>query len=137
MLDYIIVLTCTCKQITVCQLNLVCRHSQRVLNTLYTCTSLYMYVQPKQFKLDVTRVWPPVTSCSFTHNLMCVTYQGPSGFTPHAPANLSSGDTPATGQPKGVVIYTNMAIPSQVSSNVFFHQKCMRVYCFFVFLNFG
>ena len=65
-------------------------------------------------KLDITRVWPPVTSCSFTHQLTCVRYQGPTGSAPHTPSSLSNGDAPASNQPKGVIVYSNTPIPSQV-----------------------
>ena len=70
--------------------------------------------QPKSVKLDLTRLWPPVTSCSFTHQLTSVAYQGPTATTPSTGGSGAGQDT--SSQPKGVIICANTAIPAQVST---------------------
>ena len=78
------------------------------------------YTQPKVYMLDVTREWPPVTSCAFTHNLTSLSYQGPSAATTASssstpPAGSGDGSPEVVSQPKGVMLFANMGIPSYVS----------------------
>ena len=68
------------------------------------CLSL---LQPKRIHLDLIRQWPPVTSCSFTHNLTSVCYQGPT-------TSAGTGTQETSSQPKGVMVYANSSIPAQV-----------------------
>ena len=70
--------------------------------------------QPKSIQLDIVRPWPPVTSCSFTHKLTSVTYQGPTASTAAPVTSSGNGGSQDTPQPKGVIVYANTAIPSQV-----------------------
>lgn len=81
-------------------------------NVLYNQHLVSVSLQPKRIQLDVTRQWPPVTSCCFTHQLTSVAYQGPTAITPTAGSNSTAQDS--SSHPKGVVIYGNIAIPAQV-----------------------
>ena len=89
-----------------------------------------LFPQPKRVHLDLYRPWPAVTSCSFSHQLSSVTYQGPTTSAappPPSPSSPPSQDGAAVhSQPKGVVIYANSSISPQVRllSNKFSPEKC-------------
>ncbi len=75
---------------------------------------LPLLLQPKKFQLDLTRPWPPVTSCSFTQNLTTVSYQGTT--VAPLPATPAQDPAPPSPQPKGVMIFANSAVPAQSPS---------------------
>lgn len=58
--------------------------------------------------MDITRTWPVVSSCSFSHHLTSLVYQGATTSTG------SGSDDEGQDRPKGVFILTNASIPSHV-----------------------
>ena len=91
-----------------------------------TCNHLLRHPQPKLVQIDLKRPWPPVAACCFTHNLTCVTYQGSASSAQASTAAAGNGQDPvAASKPKGVVLYANFAIPSQVSGNWLVGPGCV------------
>ena len=58
--------------------------------------------------MDITRTWPVVSSCSFSHHLSSLVYQGATTSTG------SGSDDEGQDRPKGVFILTNAPVPSHV-----------------------
>ena len=85
---------------------------------VHICTHAYAHphplTQPKVITLDVTREWPPVTSCAFSHNLTSLSYQGPSVAATASAAGSGDGAREIVSQPKGVMLFANIGIPGYV-----------------------
>ena len=87
--------------------------------------------QRKRFHMDISRSWPPVSYCSFSHHLTSLVYQGATTSTIGGGASEGEGQN----KPKGVFIITNNPIPSHVSivintpTHSFIH---LSIYSFFL-----